>query len=72
MARRKKDCISFVAKSPKKTYHRFHNLIIPSRNGTTQIDHVVISPYGVFIIETKNMGGKYYLLILFLKVKSPA
>ncbi len=26
-------------------------------NGTTQIDHVLISPYGVFIVETKNYTG---------------
>jgi restriction system protein len=38
-------------------YHRNHNVIIPSKSGTTQIDHIVVSPYGVFIIETKNMKG---------------
>jgi len=40
-----------------KTYLRFHNLIIPGRNGTTQIDHLVVSPYGLFIVETKNISG---------------
>jgi hypothetical protein len=39
------------------TYHGFTDLIIPSPSGTTQIDHVVVSPYGIFIIETKNKGG---------------
>jgi Nuclease-related domain len=29
----------------------------PARNGTTQIDHVVVSIYGLFVIETKNMDG---------------
>lgn len=38
-------------------YHRFHNVIVPSRNGTTQIDHVLVSPYGIFIVETKNRNG---------------
>ena len=38
-------------------YRRNHNVIIPSKNGTTQIDHILVSPYGVFIIETKNMKG---------------
>jgi len=38
-------------------YRRFHDLIIPTNNGTTQIDHVLVSPYGVFIIETKNIKG---------------
>ncbi|MGF1584332.1 MAG: NERD domain-containing protein [Bacteroidales bacterium] len=40
-----------------KTYRRFHNLIIPSKSGTTQIDHILVSPYGLFIIETKNKKG---------------
>ena len=38
-------------------YHRFHNLIIPTDNGTTQVDHLLISSFGLFIIETKAMVG---------------
>lgn len=38
-------------------YVRFHDLIIPSSNGTAQIDHVLISQYGIFIVETKNKTG---------------
>jgi hypothetical protein len=41
----------------KEVYRRFHNLIIPSKNGTTQIDHLLVSPYGLFIVETKNKKG---------------
>lgn len=40
-----------------KVYRRFHDVIIPSGNGTTQIDHLLVSPYGLFIIETKNRKG---------------
>ena len=40
-----------------KSYHKFHNIIFPSKNGTTQIDHLIISVYGVFIVETKNITG---------------
>ncbi|MCW9705787.1 nuclease-related domain-containing protein [Fodinibius salsisoli] len=40
-----------------KVYRRFHDVIIPSGNGTTQIDHLLVSPYGLFIIETKNKKG---------------
>tara|TARA_Y100000782_G_C10083559_1_gene223073 strand:- start:157 stop:783 length:627 start_codon:yes stop_codon:yes gene_type:complete len=39
------------------TYQRFHNLIVPSENGTSQLDHVISSPHGVFIVETKNLKG---------------
>lgn len=40
-----------------KVYRRFHNLVIPSQGRTTQIDHVIVSPCGIFVIETKNMKG---------------
>jgi restriction system protein len=40
-----------------KIYHRFHDLIIPAKSGTTQIDHLLVSPYGLFIVETKNRQG---------------
>jgi len=40
-----------------KVYRRFHDVIIPAKNGTTQIDHLLVSPYGVFIVETKNIKG---------------
>lgn len=43
-----------------KSYHRFHDIILPSKNGTTQIDHLIISVYGIFIIETKNKKGWIY------------
>ena len=41
----------------KELYHRFHDIIIPSDNGTTQVDHVLVSPFGLFIVETKNLKG---------------
>lgn len=41
----------------KDVYRRFHDVIIPARNGTTQIDHILVSPYGLFIVETKNKKG---------------
>ena len=36
---------------------RHYTIILPSANGTTQIDHLIISIYGLFIIETKNRKG---------------
>ena len=41
----------------RATYRAVHDLTLPTPDGTTQIDHVVVSPYGVFVIETKNMKG---------------
>ncbi len=45
---------------PAITYHKFHGIILPSQNGTTQIDHLIVSVYGLFIVETKNKKGWIY------------
>ena len=41
----------------KSVYQSLKNVTLPSADGTTQIDHVIVSPYGIFVIETKNMKG---------------
>lgn len=41
----------------KDTYHLIKNVTLPTEDGTTQIDHVIVSVYGVFTVETKNMQG---------------
>ncbi|MCR8923134.1 NERD domain-containing protein [Dasania sp. GY-MA-18] len=41
----------------KNKYHLFNNVTLASEDGSTQIDHLLISKYGVFVIETKNMKG---------------
>lgn len=42
---------------PKATYKRLYNVTLPTPDGTTQIDHIFVSPYGIFVVETKNMKG---------------
>jgi len=44
----------------KKLYRRFHDVIIPFTNGSTQVDHILVSPFGLFIVETKNKKGWIY------------
>jgi len=42
----------------KDIYRVYHDLYIPKEDGTTtQIDHVITSPYGIFVVETKNYKG---------------
>ncbi|HET7627138.1 MAG TPA: nuclease-related domain-containing protein [Bacillales bacterium] len=31
-----------------------------SRSGFSQVDHVIVTPFGLFVIETKNYQGKIY------------
>ena len=41
-------------------YHVMDDVMLKTTNGTTQIDHIVVSKYGVFAIETKNYRGEIY------------
>ena len=41
-------------------YHDFNNIIIQKGNASTQIDHIVVYKYGVFVVETKDMSGWIY------------
>lgn len=41
----------------KHIYTLFKNVTLTIEDGTTQIDHIIVSRYGVFVIETKNMKG---------------
>jgi len=41
----------------KEKYHLIKNVTLPTEDGSTQIDHVIVSRYGVFVVETKNMKG---------------
>ena len=38
-------------------YEDINNVTLPTSNGTTQIDHIIVSRFGIFVIETKNMSG---------------
>ncbi|HET7315167.1 nuclease-related domain-containing protein [Salinisphaera sp.] len=51
--------VKFAAKLrlPADTYHRIHNVTLSTPDGTTQIDHVFVSRFGIFVVETKNMKG---------------
>lgn len=51
--------VKLVAKLrlPADTYHSINNVTLPTSDGTTQIDHIFVSRFGVFVIETKNMKG---------------
>lgn len=41
----------------RNVYRLIADVTLPVGDGTTQIDHLVVSPHGIFVIETKNMKG---------------
>ena len=38
-------------------YRIFNNVLIQDERGSTQIDHVIVSKYGLFCVETKDKTG---------------
>ena len=54
--------INFWAKRllDQNVYHLIPDLMLPTPDGTTQIDHVIVSRYGIFVMETKTYKGWIY------------
>lgn len=46
-----------LSQLPQSDYTLIKDVTLPTKDGTTQIDHVVVSKFGVFVVETKNMKG---------------
>jgi len=44
-------------KLDKTQYHLIKDATLPTADGTMQVDHIIVSQYGIFVIETKNMKG---------------
>ncbi len=44
-------------KLDKNKYHLIKNVTFLTKDGTTQVDHILVSQFGIFVIETKNMKG---------------
>lgn len=38
-------------------YHLMNHVTLPLKDGTTEVDHILISRFGVFVIETKDYRG---------------
>lgn len=48
-----------LAKLPEE-YRIYNDVMLYGSTSTVQIDHVVVSVYGIFVIETKNYKGEIY------------
>ncbi|WP_353885483.1 nuclease-related domain-containing protein [uncultured Treponema sp.] len=46
-----------LSKLPYIQYRIINDVLLKTCRGITQIDHVVLSEYGIFVIETKNYSG---------------
>lgn len=52
--------VSAILSQLPEEYVVFNDLVFKTTKGTTQIDHIVLSKYGVFTIETKNYIGEIF------------
>jgi restriction system protein len=48
---------SIINQLPSSAWHLLNNVTLKVGDGTTQIDHILVSRYGVFVIETKHYTG---------------
>lgn len=47
-----------LSELPNKIYKVINNIMLPTIDGaTTQVDHIVVSRFGIFVIETKDYSG---------------
>ena len=52
--------VSHILSKLPDEYHVFNDIYLETNGRSSQIDHVIISRYGVFVIETKNYSGAIY------------
>ena len=55
--RRGEKRVSTILNSLSSNYKVIDNLVLKTNNGYAQLDHVVVSNYGLFVVETKNYKG---------------
>lgn len=51
---------NILSQLPRSEYIVLNDVLLPGYKGTTQVDHIVVSLYGIFVIESKNYAGKVY------------
>jgi len=52
--------VSNILNSLPENYKVFNDLMLFGSKGTIQIDHIVLSKNGIFVIETKNYKGEVF------------
>ncbi len=50
-------CRELQANFSGPDYHLLNHITLKLKDGTTQIDHILVSRFGVFVIETKDYKG---------------
>lgn len=51
---------AILASFPRPAWFLLNNVTLRTTDGTTQVDHILVSRYGIFVIETKHYKGWIY------------
>ncbi len=54
------EAVHNVLSSLGNNYVAMQNILLPTKSGSTELDHILVSNYGIFVIETKNYSGSVY------------
>lgn len=54
------DTVEKILDTLPRSYRVLNDIMIPTKNATTQIDHIVVCKKGVYVIETKALNGVVY------------
>lgn len=54
----KNSVVALLSTLPKDEYTVFNNIMIKSYTGASQIDHIVISTHGIFVIKAQDYHGE--------------
>lgn len=52
--------LSSILKSLPDCYHVMDDVLLQTKKGSTQLDHIIVSPFGIFVVETKNHKGMIF------------
>ena len=47
----------FAQENLSNDYYIFSDIVLKANNGTTQIDQIIVSKFGLFVVEIKNYSG---------------
>lgn len=48
---------TLTSQLPAESFHLLNNVTLKLEKGSTQIDHILVSRFGVFVLETKHYSG---------------
>lgn len=55
--RRKRRAAYRTRSGPEHSFRRYVGLIVPDQRGTTEIDEILVTPAGVFVVEAKDYAA---------------